>query len=545
MAHHTPTVLHLDLANQSFEVRTHEDLAPWVGGLGWALALLEEYWEEDPIVFAIGPLSGIIPGCSKTIAVFRSPQNGFLTAALGGGHLARSLRFAGYQAVVIKGVAEKPVVINLDKEQALFKDGAYLMNKETGQVFDLLLSSEGVPGQRSVLATGLAAEQGITFSSLYIDEFFAFPRGGLGTAFSQRRLKGLVVSGSGEEDLGTLKQYEEIFSLLLSKVRGFEELERRGTLKNLEVERKISGVPFENLNEPNFEDQNQLVESFTSPARLSCDGCPVGCLHLVLHDKNYIPYDFESVVALGPLLGLTSKEEVVQLLSTAYRVGLDPTSLGVILAYLTEKEKLSFGDVETYLTLVDAFLDGKEDWAKALGLGLDEGVKQLGGAEFALTLGGMEFLPYFNGYASILSQALSLSATTEENRGFLLDLDLLKGELDPALVVTALVAEEKKKILSQLLIGCGYLSLVFEETATAFAALEGVGAGVGHEELEDAVKKIFAQKLSLQKRSGFNPHHVKIPARFFSVPSPHGLLEEGKLRQMIKIYCENYFDAQP
>ena len=58
-------------------------------------------------------------------------------------------------------------------------------------------------------------------------------------------------------------------------------------------------------------------------------------------------------------------------------------------------------------------------------------------------------------------------------------------------------------------------------------------------------EKIFAQKLSLQKRSGFNPHHVKIPARFFSVPSPHGLLEEGKLRQMIKIYCENYFDAQP
>lgn len=542
-----PTVLHLNLAQQSFAVRTHEDLAPLVGGLGWALALFEKELSsgaEDSIVFAIGPLSGVIPGCSKTIAVFRSPQNGFLTTSLGGGYLARFLRFSGYQAVVVSGTAERPTLVNLEEEQAIFKDGSHLVNKDISGVFELLFATEGTPGRRSVLATGLAAEQGITFSPLYIDEFFSFARGGLGTAFSQKNLKALTVSGEKNEALDNAPRYEEIFSLILDKVRGFEELGASGTLRNLVVEKKISAVPFENLNEPSFEDQHQLVEAFADSARLSCGGCPVGCIHLISLEGNYIPYDYESVVALGPLLGLTAKEEIAPLLAKAYQGGLDPTSLGAVLAYLTEKEKLSFGDVDTYLTLIDALLAQRESWAKALGEGLEKGAKKLGGGEFALALAGTEFLPYFNGYASILSQMLSLSATTEENRGYLLDLDLLKGEWEPDLVVTTFVAEEKKKTLAELLIGCGHLSPIFEEISIAFSALEAMGIGISHEELEDVVGKVFSKKLSLQKRLGFDPEGVKIPAKFFAVSSPQGLLEKGKLKEMVKIYTERYFDAQ-
>lgn len=545
MAYPGPRVLHINLADQSFEVRIHEDLVPLVGGLGWALTLFEEYLSEEPVILAIGPLSGIIPGCSKTIAVFRSPQSGFLTSSLGGGYLARFLRFAGYQALVIKGVAEKQTFISLDGEQVTFKDGSHLVNKEVPEAFELLFASEGMPGKRSILAAGLAAGKGITFAPLYVDEFFSFPRGGLGTVFSQKNLKGLVVSGFEEEDLKDSRQYEEVFRSVSARAKGFEELKALGTLKNLIVERKISGVPFENLSEPNFSDQHQLVKAFgDSSSRVSCSGCPVGCIHLVSHEGTYIPYDYEGVVALGPLLGLTAKEEIVPLLAKAYRSGLDPTSLGAILAYLIEKEKFSFGSVDTYLTLIDALLVKKENWARALSRGLESGVEQLGGEDFALTLAGTEFLPYFNGYATVLSQALSLSATTEENRGFLLDLDLLKGELEPRSVVASLIEEEKKKIFIELLIGCGYLSPLFEETSIAFSVLEALGAGIAHEGLESAVEESFKRKLVLQKKLGFDPQGVRIPTRLFSVPSPQGILEEGKLREMVKIYYENQFQAK-
>jgi len=536
-----PTVLHINLTDRSSEVRTHEDLVPLVGGLGWALALFEEALDggdSDPVVFAIGPLSAVFPGCSKTVAVFRSPQSKLLATSLGGGYLARFLRFAGYRALVITGVTKGPVLISVDGERVVFKDGSALLGKEVPEVFRILFSSEGVPGKRSVLASGPAAEKGIAFSPLYVDEFFSFARGGLGSAFACKGLKGLVVSGGESESLDFPERYDEVFRSLLRKLGGFDELRRQGTLRNLQVEKKISGIPFENLAEPNFEDRHRLGESFLGSRRLACSGCPVGCVHLAKKNGGYIPYGYDGVTALGPLLGIVSKEEVCQLLDRAYRVGLDPVSLGAILAYLTERDGLSFGNVDTYLTLINAFLEGRESWAKALRPGLDEGVKSLGNSEFALTLGGLEMLPYFNGYATLLSQALSLSATTEENRGFLLDLDFLDGGLEPRAVVSALLVEEKRKILVELLVGCGYLSSVFGRIATAFAALEALGVGIKHEELDGAVHDVFGRYIALQKRLGFKPRAVRFPERLFSVPTPQGILEEGKLKEMVRIYAE-------
>lgn len=559
MSLRAPVALHLNLVKQSFEARTHKDLAPLIGGLGWALALFEEQLESggesakpargskhsvergqglEPVVFAIGPLSGVIPGCSKTIVAFRSPQNGFLATSLGGGHLARFLRSAGYQALVIEGKAEKPVIVSIDGENVVFKDGSRLVNKETPEVFEFFFNAEGIPGRRSIVAPGLAARRGVAFAPLYVDEFFSFARGGLGAAFAQRNITGLIVSGEGSEDLDAPTRYEEVFGSILGKLGELKELSFSGTLKNLKAERKISGVPFENLAEPNFEDQHQLEASFSGSRRLGCGGCPVGCVHLARQDNYHFPYDYESIVALGPLLGITSKGNITRLLARAYRVGLDPVSLGVVLAYLTEREKLSFGNVDTYLALIDALLVGKEEWAVVLSRGLAEGVKTLGGEELALTLAGMEILPYFNGYATLLSQALSLSMTTEDNRGVLLDLNLLKGAMDPEMAATSLIGEEMRRVLVELLVGCGYLSFVFEEPAVAFSALEALGMGVSHEELDGAVEETFRRKLKLQKKLGFDPKSVKLPARFFSVPSPQGILEEEKLRAMIEIYLE-------
>jgi aldehyde:ferredoxin oxidoreductase len=104
--------------------------------------------------------------------------------------------------------------------------------------------------------------------------------------------------------------------------------------------------------------------------------------------------------------------------------------------------------------------------------------------------------------------------------------------------VSSLIDEEKRRILTELLVGCGYLSAVFEEPAFAFSALEALEMGVSHEDLDRAVEETFRRKLFLQKKTGFDPQHVKLPARLFSVPSPQGILEEGKLRAMVDLYLE-------
>jgi len=536
-----PTFLHLNLTDRTFEVTSYEELIPEVGGVGWALALFEKFFEPDgeaPIVFATGLLSGVFPGVSKTAAVFRSPQSGRLAVSMGGGSLAKFTRFSGYQGLIVTGSSPDPVFVSVDEGEVEFKPAGFLTGLEVPKAFERAFSAEGVPSRRSVVLTGPAAEAGIGFGSLYIDEFFSFPRLGLGTAFAERNLKGIAVAGSGREEIRNPRRYEEVFGDLIKRLGGHGELSQFGTLKNLSVGNKISAVPKNNLSELGTVDERVLAGAFSdalASRRVSCAGCPVGCVHLLRLGKEFTPYEYEGVVALGPMLGIENPVEIGHLLKRAWAEGLDPASLGAVLAHLTEREGLKFGDFDTYTTLIAALVRGKEEWAKEFRNGLPaDGT--------ALSLGGTEFLPYLNGYASVLSQALELGATTEENRGFILDLDFLGKEWEPQEMVAGLVEAEEGKILSQLLVGCGYLSEIFEDPSTAFAGLEALESGFSHRELKEAARAAFRRKLALQRLLGFEPADAKIPEKFFAVNSPQGKLDEGVLWQALQIYAKEVFE---
>lgn len=560
-----PTFLQINLTDRTFEVKSYDELIPRVGGLGWALSLFERFYgppsgepghsaelsrSPEPIVFAIGPLSAVFPGASKTVAVFRSPQTGGLSTSFAGGNLARFLRFAGYQGLVIYGKAPYPTLVEVEEEKITFSDARSYSGLETSKAFEAVFSSFGVPGRRSVLLTGPAAERGIGYSPLYLDEFFSFPRSGLGRAFALRNLKVLTISGEKSEDLADVRRHQEVSDLLRKKLQGYQELSNLGTLRNLTAEKSLSAVVANNFMESGLAGEELLAPQFSqilSSRRVSCGGCPVGCIHL-LHraakgeprqgrEKRFTYYDYDGVSALGPLLGINEAEPVAQLLERVWSLGMDPTSVGVILAYVTEKEGLSFGSAETYLTLLDALLVGRERWSQDLQNALPAGPR-------SLSLGGLEFLPYFNGYASILSQALQLGATTEENRGYLLDLDLLNQEIVPKKLVQDLAALEKRKILGELLGGCGYLADVFEDPAVAFSATQALGESFSHEDLQSAAEEVFQDKLRLQYRLGFRPRDVKIPEKFFQTPSPQGILAREKLEEMIGIYEQDYYRAK-
>ena len=81
------------------------------GGSGLAALLFNKYghpdrpWNdpEQPLIFAIGPLTGYFPLMSKTICAFKSPYHDQYTESHGGGRSALSLRFADLDALVVKG----------------------------------------------------------------------------------------------------------------------------------------------------------------------------------------------------------------------------------------------------------------------------------------------------------------------------------------------------------------------------------------------------------------------------------------------------------
>jgi aldehyde:ferredoxin oxidoreductase len=116
-------VLVIDLTNRRFNVEERTELfTEFIGGAGVAIKLLEENCKQgidplgpdNPIVFTVGPLTGLYPLASKTVAMFKSPLTGNLGESHAGGRSAVAISSAGYGAVVIKGKSESPVYLSIN-----------------------------------------------------------------------------------------------------------------------------------------------------------------------------------------------------------------------------------------------------------------------------------------------------------------------------------------------------------------------------------------------------------------------------------------------
>jgi aldehyde:ferredoxin oxidoreductase len=96
----------------------------FIGGRGLGLYLLHKkvnsnttaYDAENPLIFSPGPLGGIpqFPGTSKCMAISLSPLTHIPGISNFGGHFGAYLKYAGFDALEIIGIAEKNTMIVID-----------------------------------------------------------------------------------------------------------------------------------------------------------------------------------------------------------------------------------------------------------------------------------------------------------------------------------------------------------------------------------------------------------------------------------------------
>ena len=115
-------ILKIDLSSRTSETVPSEGYARFIGGRGLAARL---YWEEVPLspppsardnrlIFAVGPLAGIpVIGGSRWGVYGKSPATTPETFNYSnlGGRWGAELKFAGYDGLVIRGKADKPVYV--------------------------------------------------------------------------------------------------------------------------------------------------------------------------------------------------------------------------------------------------------------------------------------------------------------------------------------------------------------------------------------------------------------------------------------------------
>jgi aldehyde:ferredoxin oxidoreductase len=197
-------ILRVDLSSASISDFSTSDYSDgYVGGRGIAAKI---YWDEvspgtkafDPdnrLVFITGPLAGVagLAGsrwqvCGKSPAT--NPEV-FCYSNLGGRWGAK-LKFAGYDGIVIQGESEAPVYLLLDEGKAELRDASHLWGKGAVEVREVIKGELG--NNVGVVATGIAGENGVIFSSMLADDDSS-GSSGFGAVMGSKKIKAIAVRG--------------------------------------------------------------------------------------------------------------------------------------------------------------------------------------------------------------------------------------------------------------------------------------------------------------------------------------------------------------
>lgn len=555
-------VLYINLSNKSFEVKIRKDLfEKYIGGTGVALQILNEETKpgidplsgENVVVLATGPLTGLFPLASKTVAVFKSPLTGNLGESHAGGRTAVAMRMAGYGAVVIKGVSRRPVYLSIRENRVIFKEATTIWGMNNCfKAGGIIRENEEGAGMRAIMRIGRGGENKVSFAAVTTETFRHFGRLGLGAVWGSKNLKGIAISGKDSIPVEDKKEFRKLYKELYDAAvesPAMKKYHDLGTSINVMSLNKLEALPTKNLKKSSFHNAEKIsgeriAERFLG-RRLACSHCPVGCIHVAAlrelsEDEPYffntsmIGYDFELIYALGSMLGIDSAKGMLKLIDEVEKYCIDTMSTGVVLAWtteafekglITEKETdgliPEWGDYKTYIELVDKLIEQPNDFYKTIAKGVSYASKKYGGEEFALAFGGNEMPGYHTGPAAYIGFLAGARHSHLDNAGYSLDQKMIASGKDftPEEIAQTLVDEEGwRQVLSGLTI-CFFARGIYSKEVVQ-RALKISGLDKTIEEIDEIGRMIHKEKFKYKKREGFSFKNMDIPERIFKTKSP-------------------------
>ncbi len=419
-------ILHVDLSSEKTwaEILGEDICDKFLGGksLGYYLVYnsilpgTDPFDPENVIVFSSGLLNAVAPGASKVSVVSKSPLTGLIHDSHAGDFFGPLLRKAGYNALVIKGKAEKPVYLWINNDKVEIRRADHLWGLKTSETTDKIRSETSLSA--SVAAIGPAGERLVRFAHIAFDVYRAAGRGGLGAVMGSKNLKAVAVYGSNPvlvKDPDRLKLLRDYWFKHFSESHRYNEIRNYGTTNALLFAAQASMSPSYNFKKPWIPlEQAALLsgdavkeKEIEAPWFIHGKSCPIKCARYVRAKYKGIEFEvkpeYENLGMLGAATGTFELDAVLYFNLVADELGIDTISAGNTIGWFLELveeglvnpedygvEAKGFGDAEAILRLL-------EDIAYRRGLGaiLAEGVKRasriLGiGEEKAVHVKGLE-----------------------------------------------------------------------------------------------------------------------------------------------------------
>ncbi len=147
------------------------------GGLAIYLLLKEMDPKVDPlspenklIIAPPGPLSGTsAPTGGRYNVVTKSPATGFITMSNSGGYFGAELKFAGWDAIVVEGKAEKPVYIYVKDDDVEIRDASHIWGGKLVSETEETIRKEIGSKRLRIASIGPAGENLVKFAAVMND----------------------------------------------------------------------------------------------------------------------------------------------------------------------------------------------------------------------------------------------------------------------------------------------------------------------------------------------------------------------------------------
>jgi aldehyde:ferredoxin oxidoreductase len=411
-------VLHVDLTTGALQVE-HPGEAfyrRYLGGSALGLHYLlqrtrpgvDPLGPDNVLVLALGVLTGApISGQSRMTAVARSPLTEAVGDSQSGGYFPAEMKFAGFDAVVIGGRAERPVYLWLHDGEAELRPAEHLWGRITGEA-EAALRAELGDDKVEVAQCGPAGEKRVRFAAIMNMSNRANGRTGMGAVMGSKNLKAVAVRGKQRPQLADRRA---LIDLAKWGADHFEDSDVHGlglfgTAEVTNGQNRAGGLPTYNWDSGYFETAEALDGTTMSKTILkerdTCYACTVRCKRVVevkdgpfTADPLYGGPEYETLATFGSYCGIDDLKAVAQANQLCNQYGMDTISCGATIAWAmncfeqgiltsadTDGLELRYGNAEAMVRLTrmigerqglgDLLAEGSARAAARMGSGAEE-----------------------------------------------------------------------------------------------------------------------------------------------------------------------------
>jgi len=525
---------------------------------------------QNRLIFAAGPLTGApVGGCGRHSVGGKSPLTGAFGEAEAGGYWGAELKFAGFDAIIVEGRAEKPVYLLIQDGQAEIKDARHLWGLKTLECQEAIRGEVGDPDVK-VAQIGPAGERLVRFACVANDLDAFAGRTGMGAVMGSKNLKAIACRGHQKLPLADPQAVASIARWVRDNTPvNNKDMRDLGTASSVRSLNRRGGLPTRNFQAGSFEGAEKIRgeamrDTISTGNRRSCYACPIQCKREVKVeetyqvDPRYGGPEYETIASLGSNCGLDDLKAIAKGGELANAYGLDSISLGATIAFAMEcfergvigsrdtgGTELRFGNSRAMLEMVEriALRQGLGD---VLAEGVARAAKKLGppAEEFALHIKGQEVPMHEPRYKQGMGLGYIMSPTGADHchnihdsnfTGKSLYLEDMKAlgileplplnDLSPAKVRLLIYYTFWMHFMNCALM-CYFVTIYglmgFERVAELVKAVTGWNTSVF--ELMKVGERALNMALAFNRREGLSPADDVLPRRFFT-PHPSGPLQ--------------------